>query len=68
MEAASCASPEVNVWGDLGAGLKHLRWLGGRGGAGEKGAWHNATPAVLGEGGGLTLLLDGVKFMFFLWK
>lgn len=46
-------------------------WLAGRGGAGERGAWHNATPAVLGGevwGRGLTLLLDGVKFMFFLWK
>lgn len=35
---------------------------------GQGGAWHDdATLAVLG-GRGLTLLLDGVKFMFFLWK
>lgn len=37
-----------------------------------EGAWHNGTPAVLrkgmGWGWGLTLLLDGVKCMFFLWK
>lgn len=68
VEAAS--GVELDASGTLGAGPgASAVAAGAEGGAGEGGAWHDATPAVLWEGrGGLTLLLDGVKFMFFLWK
>lgn len=62
----------LQKWVLAGQGPSASRVAGGAGEAKERGSWHDATPAVLGVGSGagwgLTLLLDGVKCMFFLWK
>lgn len=62
------ASQEADAGGALGAGPGVSEVAGARE-VQDSRAWHDdATLAVLGGAGGLTLLLDGVKFMFFLWK
>lgn len=55
----------VDAQGAMGAGPGASEVTGGQGSAGEKGMAQCDSGSV---GGGLTLLLDGVKFMFFLWK
>lgn len=74
VEAASQASTGVGARGRLSTGPWGVERGSLRGTRRHRigGAWHNGTPAVLGQGmgsdRGLTLLLDGVKCMFFLWK
>lgn len=71
VEAASGASPEVGLdaSGALGTGAaavaggaREVQRREGHGTMRLRQCWER------GVEGGLTLLLDGVKFMFFLWK